>query len=53
MQPEKLWLFCDMKWMSKCHIHSTSTSQTVMKKEWKPWCYLLEFTTTWDASLIK
>jgi hypothetical protein len=42
-----------MKRMSEWRIHSTTTSQGELKKERKPWFYLLEIMTAWDASLIK
>jgi hypothetical protein len=48
------WTFeGDMNQMSEWHIHSTATSRAERKKEWKPWYYMLEITTAWDASLIK
>jgi hypothetical protein len=40
MQPEKLWLFYDMKRMSEWRIGSTTTSWVTLKKERKSWCYL-------------
>jgi hypothetical protein len=46
-------MFCDMKRMSKWHIHSTGTSGAELKKVQKLWYCLLEITTIWDASLIK
>jgi hypothetical protein len=39
--------------MSKWCIHSTATSRSELKKERMLWCYILEITTAWDASLIK
>jgi hypothetical protein len=47
--PEKLWLFCDMKWMSEWCIHSTTTSRAEVKTEQKPWYCLLQMMTAWDA----
>jgi hypothetical protein len=42
-----------MKRMSEWRIHSTATSWAELKKERKPWCYLLEIMIALGASLIK
>jgi hypothetical protein len=38
--------------MSEWHNSNTAISRAELKKEWKPWYWLLEITTAWDDSLI-